>query len=263
MKLIFPGILCSVTTLLISFSSIANAACWDKREYRDIENFSELDDKLILSYKDAVTCKALEGVKVQLGKLVYKTDLNGYVSLPMAPFIQAGNMDMPMQISKNGYTTIKTDLKVVAGTVLNKRMLLSPSLSGNSMRFILQWNDEPKDLDLHLQGSGFHVSYRHKRAAGEARLDQDEQEGYGPETITLNNVKNNQRYKVSVVNYSGDAAFDESAKVLVYVGDHLDSIIPLYASSQRKLDVLEISNAEINKLIEAPAAASANVIPGW
>jgi len=253
----------SIIFLLLGVSTLAQAACWDKKEYRDIENFSELDDKLILSYKDAVSCKALDDVKVQLGKLTYKTDLNGYVSLPMAPFIEAGNLDMPMMISKAGYTSVKTELKVVAGTVLNKRMLLSPSLSGNSMRFILQWNDEPKDLDLHLQGSDFHVSYRHMRAAGEAKLDQDEQDGYGPETITLKNVKNNQHYKVSVVNYSGEVAFDENAKVLVYVGDHLDSIIPLYGSSQRKVDVLEISNAEINKLIKAPTAASANVIPGW
>jgi len=263
MKLTVPGMLGSVTALLLSVSSLAHAACWDKREYRDIENFSELDDKLILSYKDAVSCKALEGVKVQLGKLKYTTDLNGYVSLPMAPFIQAGNLDMPMMISKNGYTTVKTELKVVAGTVLNKRMLLSPSLSGNSMRFILQWNDEPKDLDLHLQGNDFHVSYRHMRAAGEATLDQDEQGGFGPETITLKNVRNNQRYIVSVVNYSGDAAFDESAKVLVYIGDHLDSVIPLTESSQRKIDVLEITNAEIKKLIKSPGATSAAVIPGW
>jgi len=259
MKLITPVLVGSVTALLLCVNTLAQAACWDKKEYRDIENFSELEDKLILSYKDAVSCEALEGVTIQLGKLEYKTDLNGYVSLPMAPFIEAGNLDMPMKISKNGYTTIKTELKVVAGTVLNKRMLLSPSLSGNSMRFILQWSDEPKDLDLHLQGDGFHVSYRNMKAAGEARLDQDEQEGFGPETITLKNVKRNQTYKVSVVNYSGDASIDENVKVLVYIGDHLDRVIPLSKSSGKKLDVLNISNAEISQLVNSSGSA----IPGW
>ena len=249
--------------LLSAFWSVSQAACWDRKEYREIEGFSELENKLILSFKDAVNCKALESVTVQLGKLVYKTDMRGYVSLPMTPFIEAGNLDLPMLISKAGYTPIKTELKVAAGTVLNKRMLLSPSLAGNSMRFILQWNEEPKDLDLHLEGNGFHVSYRNMRAAGEATLDQDEQRGFGPETITLRNVKQSHKYKLSVVNYSADADMDETAKVLVYVGDSLDSIIPLNKTESRNVDILEISNGKINKLQVMDTNSQAELIPGW
>lgn len=259
MKLIVPII---ITSWLTMFAPLIQAACWDKREYREIENYSELDDKLILSFKDAVSCEALEGVTVELGKRVHKTDLNGYVSLPMAPFIEAENLDLPMKVSKQGYTSIKTALKVVAGTVLNKRMLLSPSLAGNSMRFILQWSDEPEDLDLHLQGEGFHVSYRNMRSAGQATLDQDEQHGFGPETITLRQVKKDQQYKVSVVNYSGDADITESAKVLVYVGDHLERVIPLNQSSDRKVDVLEITQANLRSLQKAPSDQNA-LMPGW
>lgn len=258
------GLIC----LLISSTVLvpAHAACWERKEYRDIENFSELDDKLILSYKDAVSCKALENVEVKLGKLKYHTDIRGYVTLPMAPFIQAGNLEMPMQISKKGYTTIKTELKVAAGTILNKRMLLSPTLTGNSMRFILQWNESPADLDLHLKGNEFHVSYRHKKAANNATLDQDEQDGYGPETITLNNVEENDQYIVSVVNYSGDYALDETVKVLVYLGDQLHSIIPLNETSNRQVDVLKVTDGSIQPL-QTESIKSKKIkrvlYPGW
>ena len=251
-----------VFCFIAGIGSVVHAACWESREYREIEGYSELDNKLILSFKDAVSCKALDGVKVQLGKIVYTTDLQGYITLPMMPFIEAGNLDMPMLVSKDGYTKIKTRLIVAAGTVLNKRMLLSPSLAGNSMRFILQWNDEPRDLDLHLEGQGFHVSYRNMRAGGEATLDQDEQNGYGPETITLNNVKEGQQYKLYVVNYSAETGMDETAKVLVYIGDRLDSIIPLNGTSNKNIDILKISNGKINKL-QVAKNNQQELIPGW
>lgn len=263
MSLVRLFVLLMIATVVFGYGTITQAACWDKREYREIEGYSELDDKLILSFKDAVNCKALEGVSVQLGRLKYTTDNKGYVSLPMAPFIQAGNLNMPMLISKNGYTTIKTELQVAAGTVLNKRLLLSPSLAGNSMRFILQWNEEPKDLDLHLEGNGFHVSYRNMRAGGEATLDQDEQSGFGPETITLKNVKTTKKYKLSVINFSADSDLDESAKVLVYVGDRLDSVIPIGKTARRNVDILEINNGAIHQLQSGINAQSAVVLPGW
>ncbi|MDH5424240.1 MAG: hypothetical protein OEY29_04490 [Gammaproteobacteria bacterium] len=259
MKLVKFSLLC----LLMAMSTLVNAACWEKREYREIENFSELDNKLILSFKDAVNCNAIGNATVKLGKLLYETDSNGYVTLPMTAFIEAGNIELPMVISKSGYTTINTRLIVAAGTVLNRRMLLSPSLAGSSMRFILQWSEAPKDLDLHLEGNGFHVSYRNLRAAGEAILDQDTQSGFGPETITLNNVKQHQHYKLSVVNYSGGGNIDETAKVLVYVGDQLNSIIPLNATASRSVDVLEISSGKINKLQSVNTENQSELIPGW
>ncbi|MDH5392876.1 MAG: hypothetical protein OEY11_06775 [Gammaproteobacteria bacterium] len=259
MKLIRVAVLFAIVVA----APLAQAACWDKKEYREIENFSELDDKLILSFKDAVNCEVIEAVTVQLGKLVYKTDSKGYVTLPMAPFLQADNLEMPMKVSKEGYTTIETQLKVAAGTVLNKRLLLSPSLAGNSMRFILQWSEQPQDLDLHLQGNGFHVSYRDMRAGGEATLDQDEQSGFGPETITLNNVTKDQQYKITVVNYSADADIDETAKLLVYVGNRLERVIPLPVTNKTTLDVLTISNANIQLLDTKPALNQNAYLPGW
>lgn len=256
----------SVSFLLLSglmlFSLQGQASCWSKKEFREIENFSELDDKLILSYKDAVTCKPVAGAKVQLGRLAYETDSRGYVTLPMDSFLQAGNLDMPMQVVHPAYATIDTELKIAAGTVLNRRLLLSPKLEGNSMRFILQWNDEPADLDLHLKSDDFHVSYRHMKQGGQATLDQDAQHGFGPETITLKNIRGDKSYLLSVVNYSGERALDDFVKVLVYSGDKLSAVIPVGSSSADRVDVLEINQAKVKLLVSSPSSA-VSVLPGW
>lgn len=258
--------------LFFGFSS-ASYACWDRKEYRNIEGYSELEDKLILSYKDAVSCAPVDGATVQLGKLVYTTDARGYVSLPMAPFIEAGNLEMPLKISKPGYITIHTDLIVAAGTVLNRRLLLSPEMASRSMRFILQWGDEPKDLDLHLEGDGYHISYRNMRSAGsKARLDQDQTDGYGPETITLEEINPGSSYSLWVDNFSGEEDYLGSEKVLVYTNNQLTDIIPISPTRERRVDVLKIAQSTIQKQTQkAPVKSAATsdrplthrVYPGW
>ncbi len=65
-----------------------------------------------------------------------------------------------------------------------------------SIRIILDWDKSPNDLDAHLVKDGdYHISYRNKRVAddGAAQLDRDDMNGYGPETITINNVESNSK----------------------------------------------------------------------
>lgn len=258
---------------LFGFSSLLQAACWERAEYRKIEGYAELDNKLILSYKDAVSCEPVDGASVQLGKLVYRTDARGYVKLPMTPFVEANDLEMPLKISKEGYVTVHTDLIVAAGTVLNRRMLLSPTLSGQGMRFILQWNDEPRDLDLHLEGDGYHISYRDMKSSSQARLDQDETDGYGPETITISSVNGSANYKLWVNNYSAESGFTGNEKVLVYAGSKLLHVIPIKPTNSKRVDILEIHNSSLSRIEQknvisaavgkSNSALSRRVFPGW
>ena len=142
---------------LLFFTGLSHA-CWDLKERSNIEGFAELDDVLIISLKDAVSCKPLENVSVMLGELEYKTDSQGYIKLPMQPFASQMEASMSLKASKTGYITLSTDLLVEAGTVLNRRLVLSPVLPPGKTRFVLQWADEPQDLDLHLKGPDFHIS---------------------------------------------------------------------------------------------------------
>jgi len=228
--------------LLLPFSV---QACWSLKERTEIDGFAELDEMLILSFKDAVECKPVSRAKVQLGELDYETDDFGYIKLPMAPFSEMMDASALIKISKQGYITLNTQLQVAAGTVLNRRMILSPILTEGKVRFVLQWDEEPEDLDLHLTGPDFHISYRNMRSVkNKAKLDQDEMQGYGPETITLDKVRPDSHYTLWVDNYSNDNHFLGTEQVYIYSADQLLQTIRLKRARSRAVKVLEIASGE-------------------
>ncbi len=234
--------------------SISSHACWSLKERSNIEGFAELDDELILSFKDAVSCQPLANAKVMLGTLQYTSDAQGYIRLPMQPFAAQMEARLTLNVSKPGYITLATDLLIEAGTVLNRRLVLSPVLAPGKTRFVLQWADEPEDLDLHLTGPEFHISYRDmKNASNQAKLDTDEIEGYGPETITLDRIDSRQSYALWVYNYSNDANYKGVELVYVYSGDQLLKEIRLPASKKRSVKVLQINNAQF-QFINTPSS---------
>ncbi|RDH84947.1 MAG: hypothetical protein DIZ80_05650 [endosymbiont of Galathealinum brachiosum] len=225
------------------FFALSSHACWNLKERSNIDGFAELDDVLILSLKDAINCKPLVDVNVKLGALEYKTDALGYIRLPMQPFASQMDARMLLTAGKSGYITLATELVVEAGTVLNRRLVLSPVLPPGKTRFVLQWADEPEDLDLHLKGPDFHISYRNmKSAENRARLDIDELEGYGPETITLDKVDTRHSYELWVYNYSNNADYKGVELIYIYSGDRLIKEIRLSASQKRSVKVLQIQN---------------------
>jgi uncharacterized protein YfaP (DUF2135 family) len=60
-----------------------------------------------------------------------------------------------------------------------------PVKSGQ-LRIVLTWGETPRDLDSHLDTpSGCHVFYGRKQCRGEASLDTDVTDSFGPETINI------------------------------------------------------------------------------
>jgi hypothetical protein len=239
-----------IISLMAVFPLLAQA-CWPIDERKEINGFSELDDELILSFKDAIDCKPVTNAKVVIGEAEFITDARGYASLPMGPFAEQMDARMPVEVQRQGYVTLKTRLRVEAGTVLNKKMTMSRVLPPGKLRFVLQWDEEPKDLDLHLTGPGFHISYRHmKNMANRAKLDRDELDGYGPETITLHRLDKNASYSLLVDNYSNEENFTGLENIMVYSGDRLMHNIQLKQGSHRAVRVLDINQSSfeiINK----------------
>ena len=92
-------------------------------------------------------------------------------------------------------------------TVLN--ISLSPELAGADVRFVLNWNQTPSDLDVHLVtpvigGESHHVYWNNlgnSNAAPYAQLDYDVTTGYGPETLTIYDLYSGVYY-FYVYNYS-------------------------------------------------------------
>jgi hypothetical protein len=136
----------------------------------------------------------------------------------------------PMLFSRRGFISAAYSLEVVAGTIFNNRFSVSPVIEFGALRVVLEWGKNPADLDAHLvKEGGYHISYHNMRlsADGLARLDRDDRQGFGPETITVTEIDNKASYTFYIKNYT-DANSSRSkslsksqAKVSVYSNNAL------------------------------------------
>ncbi len=137
---------------------------------------------------------------------------------------------------------------------------LSPVISGEQIRLVLTWGENPRDLDSHLKGTfansgSFHVYFSNKVANNGstdiAILDVDDTSSYGPETTTLTFEKD-VTYHYYIHHYSGSATLATSgAKIAVYRGDTLVQTfaVPYDANSTDIYwDVCTIRNGEITSI---------------
>lgn len=202
----------------IAFLPLTAAAnCWDVTEVAKIAD-AELDDQILFSVKDAKTCDAVSNYKILLGNQAYKSDSKGYVRIDNDVLSDMEDGSIPIAISADGYITMKMQVTFSFGIPRLSRFLLSPKMPPGSARFVLQWGEWPKDLDLHLKSDDFHVSYRNKRnIPGKAALDRDDKDGFGPETITLEKISVGETYTVFVDNYSEEKPFASDGIVQIYI----------------------------------------------
>lgn len=96
----------------------------------------------------------------------------------------------------------------------------------DAMRIVLNWGENPHDLDGHLAFGSDHIYFRNK-SGPDAQLDVDHTDGFGPETITVTRRHPGQRYVYAVQDYSDrddpqttNLSLSD-AKVFVYVGQTL------------------------------------------
>jgi len=167
------------------------------------------------------------------------TNGNGHysVTLPVGTYSYS--------INAHGFITIPTGTITVtaAGTF---DISMSPSLAADSWRLVLTWDQNPRDLDSHLQFYGEESRcpemYYGRRSANcdnvNAALDVDDVSSWGPETTTLTGVNScggnwwtpwitpRCQWVYKVKNYSGyydrNHGWQHSqAKVQLYNGDHM------------------------------------------
>jgi PKD repeat protein/uncharacterized protein YfaP (DUF2135 family) len=135
---------------------------------------------------------------------------------------QSGSSAHMVTCSKDGYETYSNNqVNVAPGQTLTLNISLSPQLSGDEIRFVLNWGAEPEDLDSHLltpeiDGQTWHVWYNwmgNVNSAPYAALDHDVTEGYGPETMTIYQ-RFSGTYKFYVYNYSTSPEITTSSGVV-------------------------------------------------
>lgn len=140
-----------------------------------------------------------------------------------------------------------------------------------SARIVLEWNAQHKDLDSYLwgntdKGDDLYVNFRKRTCEGRdgllAELDVDDTNGYGPETITLNDL--NGVYTYSVVDYRTTGTLQQyGATVKVYLpGKSAPTVITLdpNAGVENVWEVFELDHGELKILNRAPAEE--NLRPG-
>lgn len=183
---------------------------------------------------DAVTGNAIAGATVKIAGLTATTDANGnyeITDIPEAVLTAAftgtpvsGNSPLDvsftdrstdaahiLEVSATDYNTyVNNQVAIGAGETLTMDVSLSPTLSDGEFRIVLNWGENPKDIDAHLKtpsidGTEYHIYYSNKgnaTAAPYATLDHDDRTSYGPETVTIYDLFAG-TYKYYVYNYSG------------------------------------------------------------
>jgi hypothetical protein len=225
--------------LLLATNSQADG-CWSQKEKSDIEGFNELSGDVILSLKDAVTCQPLANASLVIAGQTYYSDSFGDVELADMDFAVMDKR-LKMKVSHPLYADYQARLRFEAGTLIKRRFLLSKKMDAGTWRFVLSWSKRPRDLDLHLQGPDFHISYRDKKSSDGAKLDRDARYGYGPETITLNKTRVDSVYRVFVHNYSAAFPFNGKGTLDVYQGNALRYSLSLPSTSKPYVMLGEIA----------------------
>ena len=133
----------------------------------------------------------------------FTTDQRGRILFPKIP-----DGAYTLTFSKEGFITTDITFRVQLGGVVFNWFNVSPGIPDKDYRIVLEWGERPADLDIHFEKSGgtggYHISYSRMRMAedGNAVLDRDERQGYGPETVTIGRIDSNATYICWVHDYT-------------------------------------------------------------
>ncbi len=131
------------------------------------------------------------------------------------------------EISAEGYNTEYFNVRADETVSVMLDFSITPKLKNGQIRIVLEWGETPLDLDSHLngetsKGTAISVDFTSPTAnEGDdeiAVLDVDDTNGYGPETITINDVGGSYSYRVHRFSNSGSLK-NSGAVVKVYMSD--------------------------------------------
>ena len=211
----------------------------------DLENFTlrffnELDGKPV---GDAAV--EIEGIGL------YKSDFEGIVKFPRID----EDGDLAVHFTAEGYIPTSISVEVVAGTIFGNRISVSPVMAIGYLRIIVDWGRSPEDVDAHFsKDKQYHISYRNMKVTedGVAKLDRDDTDSWGPETITVKEIDSKSHYIFWVHDFSN--RMDENSKKLsksganvkVYGDGKLLEFVTIPPGERgNKWNVFEIINGKI------------------
>lgn len=223
----------------------------------------ELSSTLTLVFRDAITCAPLEDAEVVFEGKTARTDARGLASFPFPRIPAHVDKTLTAVFSKKGYVTTKAPVLFSVGTVFNNAFSISPKLPPGKMRIVLDWGERPADLDAHLVKKGlYHISFRDtQHYLEQARLDRDDMDGHGPETITLDAPSADGEYIYFVHDFTNRTARAQGqlgpshARIMIFQNDALVKTLEVHGTSGKYWTVFGIRGGEIipiDRLGETP-----------
>ena len=190
---------------------------------------------------DAVTGNPIEGVTVTLtgptNQTVERAEMRETALSPAYTWVDvtdSAGVYTFANVPTGSYSMAVTSSGFIAGTTsvsvddqteevtITDNISISPVMAVGQYRFVLSWGETPYDLDAHYWKDSFHVywpslSRGDSTAEPFARLDTDDVDSWGPETITIYELPASGTCKYAIKNYSQDA-LPTGAHVDVYSG---------------------------------------------
>lgn len=239
-----------IVLLCILSASFLQGSCWTSLEVADIEGFTEQDNIMMLSFKDAQTCDPIVNAELNIeNKYKIITDENGYAKTPAEYWSNKVDTKIPLRVIAKNYEQFDEKLSVIMGVLKTKRFLMTKTVPPTDWRFVLSWEQKPSDLDLHLVGPDYHISFRDRRSVdGQAYLDRDAMNGYGAETITLIRPAQKDEFKLSVVNFSNESPIS-GVNIQVYGNGKLVKSIQLPLIKNQSVDIGTLKNGQFHALV--------------
>jgi len=202
----------------------------------------EMDtDNFTLRFINCLDGQAVVGAVVELDGIgLYETDIEGKVKFPRIE----EDGDIGVHFKAEGYIPTDVNVEVVAGTIFNNRISVSPEMAMEYVRIILDWGRRPKDLDAHFtKDKQWHISYRNMKVSddGVATLDRDDTDSFGPETITIKEIDTDSHYIFWVQDFTNHE--DDNSKTLSKSG----ATIKVYGNGELMESVTVPSDARGNK----------------
>lgn len=243
---------------LISFSQVEGSIDSDFNNMLQVledEMTVMNDNEFTLRFADAENDQPVNNATIKIADLgTFTTNVEGLVRFP----VQADGKYY-FSFSKEGYIPADFTFEVVAGMIYFNNFSVSQIMDMGQIRIVLNWSNSPKDLDLHLEKVGnYHISYHHKRVAddGSAKLDRDDTDGKGPETITITDVDENATYNCYIHDFSNrnnpnsKKLSKSKARITVYNNNQLEFIldVPTNKEEGTRWDAFQLEKGVFKKL---------------
>ncbi|MBZ0263291.1 hypothetical protein K8I28_01370 [bacterium] len=224
----------STIVTVVSFLLLQQSAFSQINRENIDDAFKEMEDeKLTLYFFNALDGESIENAKVTVeGSGSFSSDANGRVFFTPPP-----DGVHKVHFHKTGFEAATFEIEIMVGSIFFNRFSVSPALPIGNVRIVLDWDKSPRDLDAHFVKAGtYHISYRNMRVSsdGNANLDRDDVDSYGPETITCKRVDSDATYHYFVHNYS-DRNENGSNKL-----SHSKATVKLFGGGEGLLEITTI-----------------------